>query len=178
MGWEHALSFLGGGLVSPILGYFKGRDENKTKLALRKLDIQEFTAEAAAEVKVAAEETRGKSEVASWGAFRDSYKADSFSFAKGHALPKWATAPLVLLDFIRGLVRPAITGILLWWVIVNVTPGDPAILHMAAVALGWWFGDHATVQHYGDHAMASKVAALQAWGVPPDKVAEVATKTK
>lgn len=178
MGWAHALSFLGGGLVSPILGFFKGRDENRTKLKLRELDIKEFTAEAAAEVKVAAEATRGKSEVASWAAFRDSYKADSFSFAKGHALPKWATIPLVLLDFIRGLVRPAITGVLLWWVFVNVTPDNPAILHMAAVALGWWFGDHATSQHYGDNTTASKVAALQAWGVPPDKVAQAVAKVK
>ncbi len=177
---QEILGFLGGGLgglVGPIMGFFAKRDEHKQALAMRELDIKELSAEAEANVKVAAETTRGKEVTASWGAFRDSYKADSFSFAAGHAVPKWAAGLLTILDLIRGLVRPVLTFLLVAVLIRHSTVGAnmESISSMAFIAVGWFFGARSGEKHLGGPKVGD---GLRAWGVAPGKVAEMVKNRK
>jgi len=147
-----------GSIVTNISDYFEQRRKNQHQLKLRELDIQEMEKEYEWRAKITEQKTETKVQ-------EISYDHDSRSYTSGMQLKSgWLKAPLVFVDFIRGMVRPALTIflIVLVWMTFNKVQGvidsagmealnpDKAmsiyagvidmILYLASTAVTWWFG--------------------------------------
>lgn len=162
-GWIASLSSGGitgvlGSVVTNVADFFEQRRKNQHELELRKLDIQEMEKEYEYRKDVTAQKTQAASQ-------QKSYEHDSRSYSSDTKLKSgWLKAPLVFVDFIRGMVRPALTIflIMLVWMTFNKVQGviDSAgmdairpekamtiyatvvdmILYLASTAVCWWFG--------------------------------------
>lgn len=147
-----------GSIVTNIADFFEQRRKNQHELELRKLDIQEMQQEFEARKKIQAQESSAKTT-------QTSYEHDSRSYVGDMKIKSpWLKAGLVFVDFVRGLVRPALTIfliILVWTVflqvqeVLNAADVDPIpvsdalaiystvidmILYLASTAVTWWFG--------------------------------------
>lgn len=130
-------------------------------VALKKVDAEIMAQEWAARTKVAQVEAAGKEAVADAAAFGESYKLEPQRYSDKVA-PTWGQGwLLVLLDFIRGIIRPGLTiylcsittavwlqakfvlaaedlstadALAVWKMIVGT------ILYLTTTCVVWWFG--------------------------------------
>ena len=147
-----------GSVVSNVTDFMEQRRKNQHELELRKLDIQEMEKEYEYRKDVTAQKTQAEAQAIS-------YEHDSRSYTSGMKIKSpWLKAPLVLVDLVRGLVRPALTVFLIFLVwntfsevqkVVNEAGMDALkpqealgiyasvvdmILYLASTAVTWWFG--------------------------------------
>lgn len=92
-----------GSLLSHVVDIFKQRQENKHELELRKLDLQAMDKEYEFQREKSGDET-----------LRASYEMDKAAYVNNQKLEGWGLHALTLVDVIRGLIRPALTCILLY----------------------------------------------------------------
>ena len=147
-----------GSVVTNVSDYFEQRRKNKHELAMRRLDIEEMDKDYEHRKDLKAQETQAVVQ-------QKSYGHDARSYTEGMRIKSgWLKVPLVFVDFVRGLVRPALTVylIVLVWLTFNRVEGviDSAgmeaikpqealvifagvvdmILYLAATAVTWWYG--------------------------------------
>jgi len=147
-----------GSIVTNVSDYFEQQRKNQQEIELRKLDIQEMEKEYEYRSQVAAQKTQAAAQ-------QTSYDHDSRSYSSDMKVKSgWLKAPLVFVDLIRGLVRPALTIYLIalvWFVfqqaqgvlqdagLETLKPQEALaiystiidmILYLAATAVTWWFG--------------------------------------
>jgi hypothetical protein len=147
-----------GSVVSNVTDFFEQRRKNQHELELRKLDIKEMEKEYEYRKDVTAQKTQAEAQAIS-------YEHDSRSYTSGMKIKSpWLKAPLVLVDLVRGLVRPALTVFLIalvWMTFLKVQQVIDAagmeaikpqkalgiyasvvdmILYLASTAVTWWFG--------------------------------------
>lgn len=147
-----------GSVVSNITDYFEQRRKNEHEKELRKLDIQEMQQEYEARKQITAQKTDADT-------MQSSYKHDARSYSKDVDIKSvWLKTMLVFVDFVRGMVRPALTLFLIWLVwdtrqevqmIIDQAGLDALspekaigiytavvemILFLASTAITWWFG--------------------------------------
>lgn len=116
----------------------------------------------ASRTKIAATEADAAKDVAESNAFSESLKAQSVVYSAGKQTGPFATAMLVLLDFISGAVRPALTVYLcalttyIWLQVRGLIGVDhhldeatvlamwktviDTILYLTTTCVLWWFG--------------------------------------
>ena len=168
-----------GGLLGPVLGFFKARSDHKHEENMARISIEEVKAEADASVKVAQEATRGLQVKGDIDVRKASYKEASTALSKGQAVPGWAAGALALVDVIRAMIRPMIVvgaGL----AAIFATNPDPVIKHAFLIATTWYFGERSAGRALGQLPAnnAPPGSALKAWGVPPDKLNKLAKTAK
>lgn len=154
-----------GSLFTNIAEIFKARQNQKFELERRRLDLEamdkEFdSAERRAEIAAAQ-----ASDTADADLMARSYAADAATYSVGRNISSpWAVAALVFVDVVRGLVRPVVTGIMMWMLwetreevrAIVMATGMPlidaakagaiygsivdAVIYIATAATLWWFG--------------------------------------
>ncbi len=150
-----------GTLISRGVGLFQKRQDLTHELALRELDLRHIAAEAevgatlrAHELESDRIEAAARERTAEHDALLTSIKADRAAYAT-HGLTPAQNWLMVIVDFVRGLMRPALTVALvaLAWTIVVRTPtgSDPGaagmvILYLAISCVTWWFCDRAAAK--------------------------------
>lgn len=156
-GLSGGLTGLAGGLLQTGLDFFKQREDNKHALKMAELDLKSQEMEFQHQVQVESMIAEKEIAVAEAKALAESYSADSASYSKGSA--NWL---MFIVDFVRGLVRPALTIYLIYMcasilaalegqqnTIANLDPQSQhelyesiidQILFMANMAVSWWFG--------------------------------------
>lgn len=83
------------------------------EIAKMKLEGDMMEKEYAARTQIAATEAQGREAVADAGAFAESMRTEPQKYSDGVKATGWQAGLLVILDFIRGLVRPLMTVALL-----------------------------------------------------------------
>ncbi len=155
-----------GSLFSNISDIWKRHQDRKQELELKKLDMQMMDKEW--EYRSRQTEVEGENRVReSADNLREaSYAHDSLRYATGLKIKSaWLSGLLVLVDVVRGLIRPALTVYLIWLVrntraevraVIDAAGGVQAldvttavqvyrsivemILYLAATCVTWWFG--------------------------------------
>lgn len=167
--WE---SLLGGGitgligtLLSNITDLWKAHQDRKHEVEMRKLDIQIMDKEHDYAVKLENVKTEGEIRTGELDLRERSYEFDAATYAKDMRIKAWWLKMLmVFVDFIRGLVRPALTLFLIYLTykvyqqatMVLELAGEEnlsadkahatyeyivnMILYLTAVCVTWWFG--------------------------------------
>jgi len=170
-------------LLPEVLKWLNRRSDNAHELAMFKLRMDASKAEHAWKM----EEISAHADIEEAKALHKpmrSYGIDLLDKAEDSNWPRWAMVPafwlFVLLDWLAGMVRPAVTyaafafyivfmwarfqlissvsdsTITAWEIIVTMYgEGDMAILHLV---LSYWFGHRAAKQAFGGSAMNSKGA--------------------
>lgn len=154
-----------GSVISNVTDYFEAKQKRKHQLEMRKLDLEEMDREYSFQKGMAEQEQNFQLEERSYDIQEKSYDHDSAAYSKGLQIEKWwLKAMLVFVDFVRGLVRPALTIFLIWLVwdtrhevqavidaagmsaispekaMATYTMVIDMILYMASTAMAWWFG--------------------------------------
>lgn len=96
---------------------YKNRQQNITiekmrlenEITLRRMDAEIMAQEWAARTRVAEVEAAGAESVAESRAFAESFKTEPPRYSEGTKLSKMQAWLMVLLDFLRGLIRPGLT---------------------------------------------------------------------
>ena len=147
-----------GSVMSNVTDFMEQRRKNQHELELRKLDIQEMEKEYEHRKEVTAQQTQAKAQ-------QTSYEHDTRAYSSGIKVKSpWLKTPLIFVDLVRGLVRPALTIYLIalvWFVfkraqgvleesgLETLQPQEALaiystiidmILYLAATAVTWWFG--------------------------------------
>jgi hypothetical protein len=139
----------------------KQRIDNAHEERLRDLDMQMLDKEWAHKAEVAKIETEGASDVAASNAFAASFAMEPKRYSEGAPVTPFGAFILVMLDFIRGIVRPGLTiylcilTTLVWqqarvMVALEDLTSDQAmeimklvigtILYLTTTCVLWWFG--------------------------------------
>lgn len=160
-----ATGLLGTGM-SLLFGWLKDRGERSERLEQRRLDIEHDRVEFESRERVADREAT-RDEITSADALqRASYEHDKAAYSTGTKLTKAQNWLMVVVDLLRGIIRPALTIILLWCIwdtrtevmavieqssIGNVIPTAKAleiyrelvstIMYLGTTCVSWWFGD-------------------------------------
>ena len=168
-----------GGVTTHVFGWLKSRSDNKHEEKMAEIRIREKAAEAKAEIEVAVQHAKGEEQRASWGAFRDSFKADSKVMSSDDR-PKWADAILALVDALRLSTRYLLIWACFVAVVVSQHTGthEPSIIDtIAGLGVGWLFGERGVA---GALSVGKRVMtpSMQAWGVDPDKLAQLEAEQK
>ncbi|CCO22213.1 hypothetical protein [Maridesulfovibrio hydrothermalis] len=153
-----------GSLFTGIFGYFEEKRKNAHEIEMRRLDMEEMDKEWQYRQRAADREAETRLQESADDLMQASYANDTATYSAGHDLPKWGVIPLLLVDMIRGLIRPALTVILIWMIystrrevmevlnaagITAITPDSAlkiynevvsSILYCGTTALLWWFG--------------------------------------
>lgn len=153
-----------GSVVAAVSGFVTTRQRNAHDLEMRKLDLEMMDREAKYRADLAQVESEARVSVAESEALAASYAADRATYATAAGGNSVLAMLLGLVDFVRGLVRPALTLYLVWlvWdlrsevrdILERIgldslqTPaamgiyGDVAdmILYLASTCVAWWFG--------------------------------------
>lgn len=164
-------SLLSGGLVgllgsifTNVTDLFKKRQEHKQELALRKLDIEMMDKEYQYQQRSAELEADTRLQESADDLVSASYEHDQRSYSKGFTPSIVGRFFLVLVDVIRALIRPVLTGFLIWQVhatrlevqevlsragIAGINLVEALAIYkeviqmtlfLASVAITWWFG--------------------------------------
>ena len=139
-----ATGLLGTGLGF-VMRYFGDKQKHANEIELRRLEMDMIAAEAAAAASIEARRAESEESRASWEALSNSYQA----------VQRWSAGDsrwLVMVDVVRGLVRPSLTvWLCLLVAAIYFTADDPdirariviTVLYLATVAVTWWFGERA-----------------------------------
>ena len=139
-----------GTVLSGVLGFFKQRQAHAQELELRKLDLEMMDKEA--QFALAQEEVKAESaeRQAEWEGLKASYAEASVRWSGGLPLTAGQGWCLVIVDLVRGLMRPGLTVglVALVAVIYSTQKGGPdlevqivnTVLYLSTAATLWWFG--------------------------------------
>ena len=154
-----------GAAINKVADYFAQKRQFAHEETMAEIEIKRLQMRIDRDVKIAEEETEARKEEAAAETQQKSYAGDSRQYITSEAVSEnMAVAFLMgVVDFIRGLVRPALT---IWlsivaWLIYQQTQavvessgqaltGDQAfdlmktitlgLLYLTFTAVGWWFG--------------------------------------
>lgn len=150
-----------GSVFTGIMAYKEKGAQRAHEKQMRDLDIQERKAEAEISLKQVEAETEGQIAMGELQAFNTSLSSDQARYATG-ANEHWA---FVIVDVIRGLMRPALTVGLSYalcqvifdviealggWEVVVAAQGMSivndliqSLIYVTTTAIVWWFGSRA-----------------------------------
>ncbi len=160
-----------GSFIGKIFDYFHTKAEYAHRERMAEVEMQHLKMEIERDVVVARAEAMAKMEEAAAKTQAASYAADKRAYLPSSAISGgdrgiiWLMA---LVDFIRGLIRPALTLFLsvVAWLIYrqtaviletagrNITPQQAydlnrtvtlGLLYLAFTAVGWWFGSRTQI---------------------------------
>lgn len=153
-----------GSIFTNIFDFFKKRQDNKQEIELRRLDIQMMDKEYQSRERIASINMETEMEKSADAILTASYAADRATYANKSKLGPVSNFLMVLVDLIRGLVRPVMTAYMVWEVhhmrgtveqIIATTGLDAMTapvamdiyqmivdmtLFLAAASFTWWFG--------------------------------------
>ena len=154
-----------GSLVSNFTDLWEQRQKNEHELAMRDRDLKEMDKEITHKEKIAKYKHETEEMKASYDAQEKSYEHDSRQYSSGLEIEKWWLKTLLVLgDFIRASVRPALTAFLIYIVydtrqevemiidhagMNKLSPQEAItiygsivemILYLSSTAVTWWFG--------------------------------------
>lgn len=137
------------------------KQDQEFELEKRKIDIQITQAEWAGRTRIAETEAGAAKDIAESNAFAASLLKEPERYSSADRLTTGQNWLLVLLDVLRGIVRPALTVYLcalttyIWWQVrqlISAEDFDPAevlelwkmvvntILYLTTTCILWWFG--------------------------------------
>jgi hypothetical protein len=155
-----------GSLFTNVADIWKRHQDRKHEIDLKKLDLEAMDKE----WEYRARQTEVEGEIRLRESADDlreaSYANDAIRYATGVKIKSaWLSALLVMVDVVRGLIRPALTVYLIWLVwntraevraVIDAAGGVQAmdvttavqtyrsiiemILYLAATCVTWWFG--------------------------------------
>lgn len=139
-----------GTVISGGMKFFENKQKHGHELAIMEMEIKQMHVEAEIAKDVAELEMEGKDRQAAWAALEASYKESTSRMSTGDS--QW----LVMVDVVRGLMRPVITlGLLILMAVIYFTvaqdmvgpEGTPVqvtiiatVLYVGTTAVLWWFG--------------------------------------
>jgi hypothetical protein len=160
-----SLAGIVGSLISNVADIWKRRQERKHELALKEMDIRMMDKEYQYKERRAEMEGQVQLQGSADDMREGSYEHDSRAYSADLDIKSaWLKAMLVIADFVRALIRPALTVFLIWLVWetrqevnavieaagVEAISVDKAvgiygavvemILFLASTAVTWWFG--------------------------------------
>ena len=161
-----------GNIAKDITDTIRRKQDNAHALEMRKigldekrLDIEAMTKEFEFRDRISAREEETEREISADNLKAESYKHDKATYSKGVKQGKVGGFLLTLVDFVRGLIRPALTVVVVVLVHmilqesreildaigIKTFSGHEAleiyrtvigrVLDLADVVIGWWFGD-------------------------------------
>lgn len=139
-----------GTVISGGMKFFENKQKHGHELAIMEMEIKQMGVEAQIAKDVAELEMEGKDRTAAWAALEASYKESTSRMSTGES------AWLVMVDVVRGLMRPVITlgllimiGAIYFTVAVDLVGPDGTpmtvfiintVLYVGTTAVLWWFG--------------------------------------
>ncbi len=154
-----------GSAISNIVDIFKERQQQKFELEKRRLDIEQIDKEQQFQLEQTTIEKEAEIEGAEMDLIEKSYEHDAARYSAGLKIKNtWLKASLIIVDIIRGLVRPVMTAVMLYvlWETRLEVKGVldaagvqgldvdqalniyqslvDAIVYLALTAGFWWFG--------------------------------------
>lgn len=139
-----------GTVISGGMKFFENRQKHGHELAIMEMEMQQMDKEAAIARDIAELKMEGADRTAAWGALEASYKESTSRMSTGDS------AWLILVDVVRGLMRPAITlgtltlmGVIYFTVAQDMVGPDnipvpvtiiQTVLYIATTSVLWWFG--------------------------------------
>lgn len=151
-----------GGVTGLLGSMFQAWNENKKQgisneheLKLREMDLQAYRVEAETAQARTAIELEGRIEASAAEAFAKSQAAGAKTIKRWSATNTMVEPLLALVDVLRGLadvlrilVRPVLTGFLVWQVVSFYETASPEAkmniiltwLYLMTTAVSWWFG--------------------------------------
>ena len=136
-----------GTALSAGLKLFERAQAQKHELKLRELDLRHLAAEAASAERIAAIEAESAETAAEWAGLQASYREAASRWTEGQTLTPAQSWLLVLVDVVRGLMRPGLTVVLIGYVgwayhtsTLNAAQIISTILYLATACVLWWFG--------------------------------------
>lgn len=141
-----------GTVASGLLGFFNQRQKQSHELALRRLDNETMDKEAAWAVRQEEVRAEGVETAAEWEGLKASYAEASVRWSQGMPLTRGQSWAMVMVDVVRGLMRPVLTTGLVVMVGITYYHTDgtegiqleerivATILYLATAAVLWWFG--------------------------------------
>ncbi len=154
-----------GSLLSNVMDFFKVKEQNKQEVKMKQMDLDAMDKEYEYR-ETAAQLNADVALTESGDDLREAtYDHDEAKYSKGMIIKSiFLKAPLVFVDVVRGLIRPALTVYLIALVTMvfymvkaiidqeglTIDPVEALaifaqvvdmILFLASMAIGWWFGD-------------------------------------
>ncbi len=139
-----------GTVISGGMKFFENRQKHGHELAIMEMEMQQMDKEAEIARDIKELDMEGKDRTAAWQALEASYKESTSRMSTGDS------AWLIMVDVVRGLMRPVITlgllvsmGIIYFTVAADLTGpnGTPmvvfiiqTVLYVGTTAVLWWFG--------------------------------------
>lgn len=139
-----------GTVISGGMKFFENKQKHSYELAIMEVEIKQMRVEAEIAKDIAELDMESKDRTAAWAALESSYKESTSRMSTGES--QW----LVLVDVVRGLMRPVITlGLLILMAVIYFTVaqemagpnGIPVqvtiiqtVLYVGTTAVLWWFG--------------------------------------
>jgi hypothetical protein len=139
-----------GTAISHVFSYFKDKQKNQHTLAIMREERETIKMEIEGRERVASIEAESAKDIAESKVFAASMNADKARYSSGES--QW----LVMVDVVRGLIRPVLTiGLVIFVGIIWATSDNPAIdnqivttvLYVCTAAVLWWFGTRVKQQN-------------------------------
>lgn len=152
---EILISLLSGGAtgllgtaISGVLGFAKKGQDHKHSVKMREYDLKELEMELNSAEKIAVLS-------AEKSALEGSYKDASTFITSGMELTAGQKWIAILIDLVRGLMRPMITifflGVTAYFAWIGGITGDveQTVLYLTSTTVSWWFGTRQVEKHAG-----------------------------
>lgn len=139
-----------GTVISGGMKFFENKQKHGHELAIMDMEIKQMHVEAEIAKDVAELEMEGKDRQAAWSALEASYKESTSRMSTGDS------AWLIVVDVVRGLMRPVMTlgllvlmGVIYFTVASGLTAPDGmemqvkiifTVTYLATTSVLWWFG--------------------------------------
>ena len=146
-----------GTALSTGFKFFEKKQAQIHELELRKFELKQMEKEAVIAERITAMEMESATQQAEYAGLQASYKEAATRWTQGTELTPWQTWCMVLVDVVRGLMRPLITVVLVGYIgwIYSETLADPnspvvsTVLYLATACVLWWFGSRQTDKALG-----------------------------
>ncbi len=135
-----------GSVLSGAVKFFTDRQNQAHELRVMDVELQHMDREAEIAKQIKELEMEGVEAAASWRGLEASYEESG---------KRWSTTEsgwIVMVDVVRGLMRPLLTlGLVVLTTVIYFTLTDPddelrariiaTVLYLTSLALSWWFAD-------------------------------------
>lgn len=139
-----------GTVISGGMKFFENKQKHGHELAIMEMELKQMDKEAEIAKDIKELDMEGKDRQAAWSALEASYKESTSRMSTGDS--QW----LVMVDVVRGLMRPVITlGLLILMAVIYFTVAQDmagpdnvpvqitiiaTVLYVGTTAVLWWFG--------------------------------------
>lgn len=139
-----------GTVISGGMKFFENKQKHSHELAIMDMEMRQMDKEAEIARDIKELDMEGKDRTAAWAALEASYKESTTRMSTGDS--KW----LVVVDVVRGLMRPVMTlGMLVLMGVIYFTVADSlmdpdgvsmqvkiifTVNYLATTSVLWWFG--------------------------------------